>query len=213
MNKNFIKAASLTLGLTFASLSLAGCNMGGRTNPGGEPGGVGRENTQQQGLPDGNPNRFLNNNMDLNPMDNNRMNPNARNNNGMGFNGRNNVSPTAPSPGPQEFNLMRQKSANITSQLMVMPEVDQANVLVTGNTCLVAYSPGKAQADVNARKNMVINKVKQIDPTINNVVVSESRDVMAKINQVMNDIANNKPMNEINNEVMQLMKTAAPVVS
>jgi len=44
MNKNFIKAASLSLGLVVASLSLAGCNMGGGTDQGNR---TTRQNTQQ----------------------------------------------------------------------------------------------------------------------------------------------------------------------
>jgi len=55
MNKNFIKAASLSLGLVVASLSLAGCNMGGGTDQGNR---TTRQNTQQLTTPDGNTNRF-----------------------------------------------------------------------------------------------------------------------------------------------------------
>jgi len=42
--QNFIKAASLSLGLVVASLSLAGCNMGGGTDQGNR---TTRQNTQQ----------------------------------------------------------------------------------------------------------------------------------------------------------------------
>lgn len=216
MNKKFLKAASLTLGLTLASLPLVGCNMGGGTDQGNQPGGVADENTQQnnQGI---NPNRFLN--MDLNPMDNNATNNNNGVNNNDLLGGNNNTPlgspavPTTPKPELQGFNEMKQKSDNITNQLKAMPEVDQANVMVTGNTCLVGYSPTNTQGDPNARKNMVIQKVKQIDPTVNNVVASESQDIMNRINQLMNDMVNNRPMDEVNREVMQLIKTVSPTVS
>jgi len=57
---------------------------------------------------------------------------------------------------------MREKATNITSQLAAMPEIKEANALVVGNSCIVAYSPENAQGDANARKNMVINKVKEL---------------------------------------------------
>jgi spore cortex protein len=123
------------------------------------------------------------------------------------------AAPVMPTPGLQGLNEMKQKSDNITKQLDAMPEIDKVNVLVTGDTCLVGYSPANAQGDPNARKNMVIEKVKQIDPTLNNVVVSESQDVMNRINQLINDMANNKSMDEINREVMQLIKTTVPSAS
>jgi len=218
MNKNFLKATSLTLGLTLASLPLVGCNMGGGTARRNQPEATG-QNTQQNNQ-SVNPNRFLN--MDLNPMDN----KGANNNNGMNNNAKsgllgridttpmgNPAAPAAPTPGVQSPEEMKQKSENITNQLDAMPEIDKVNALVTGNTCLVGYSPANAQGDPNARKNMVIEKVKQIDPNVNNVVASESQDVMNRISQLLNDIANNRPMDEINREVMQLMKTTAPNIS
>ncbi|HHV28013.1 MAG TPA: sporulation protein [Clostridium sp.] len=223
MNKNFAKAASLSLGLTLASLPLVGCNMGGGTGQGNQPGATDRQNTQQLSTPDGNANRFLN--MDLNPTDNNGANnginndlfgrDNGADNNGL-LGGNNMGSPASDpnrnnTPAPQGNAAdMRLKSANITSQLAATPEIGQANVLVVGDSCLVAYSPQQAQGDANARKNMVINKVKEIDPSITNVIVSESSDIMNKITQITNDMANNKPMDQINNEIMQLMNQAAP---
>jgi len=56
--------------------------------------------------------------------------------------------------------------------------------LVVGNSCIVAYSPENAQGDANARKNMVINKVKEIDPSITNVIATESRDIMNRITRL-----------------------------
>jgi len=210
MNKKLIKAVILTLGLTLASLPLVGCNMGGGTTQKNQPRATdGNTRLNNQSI---NPNRFLN--MDLNPMDN----KNNGTNNGLLEKNNTNpmVSPAAPvmpTPGLQGLNEMKQKSDNITKQLDAMPEIDKVNVLVTGDTCLVGYSPANAQGDPNARKNMVIEKVKQIDPTLNNVVVSESQDVMNRINQLINDMANNKSMDEINREVMQLIKTTVPSAS
>lgn len=106
----------------------------------------------------------------------------------------------------------RQKSDNIRIQLNKMNELSQVGVIVTGNTALVGYSPSKKAKDVNTTKTMVANKVKQIDSSITNVVVSESADIMARINKLTTDISQNKPGNEIGNEVNQLLQRVAPVV-
>ncbi|NLU27465.1 MAG: sporulation protein [Hungateiclostridium thermocellum] len=216
MNKNFIKAASLSLGLVVASLSLAGCNMGGGTDQGNR---TTRQNTQQLTTPDGNTNRFLN--MDMNPGNNNGTNNNlfgrnngADNNGLLGGNmmGSPAASPGQNTPAPQGNAVMREKATNITRPLAAMPEIKEANALVVGNSCIVAYSPENAQGDANARKNMVINKVKEIDPSITNVIATESRDIMNRITQITNNM-NNKSMDQINNEIMQLMNEVAPAAS
>jgi len=104
MNKNFIKAASLSLGLVVASLSLAGCNMGGGTDQGNR---TTRQNTQQLTTPDGNTNRFLN--MDMNPGNNNGTNNNlfGRNNgaDNNGLLGGNMMGSPAASPGQNTLHL------------------------------------------------------------------------------------------------------------
>lgn len=106
----------------------------------------------------------------------------------------------------------KEKSDYIHGQLNKMTELNQVGVIVTGNTALVGYSPSKTAKDVNTTKSMIANKVKQIDPSIKNVVVSESADIMAKISKLTGDIANNRPGNEIGNEVNQLLQKIAPTV-
>lgn len=106
----------------------------------------------------------------------------------------------------------KQKSDNIRRQLSKMGEISQVGVIVSGNTALVGYSPSKKAKDINATKNLIANKVKKIDPSITNVVVSESADIMARINKLTSDIKNNRPGNEIGNEVNQLLQRVAPVV-
>ncbi|NMB32632.1 MAG: sporulation protein [Clostridium sp.] len=208
MSNSFLKAASLTLCLAITPLAFVGCNGGAGSTRRNQPGGISNENVQQNDTPDGNPNRFLN--MDLGSTDDN----NIDSDNIVGQNSPSpeNSSPASPSNG-QGFDEMKQKSDNISNELETMPDIEQANVLIAGNTCLVGYSPSNTQGDPNARKNMVMEKVKQIDPSINNVIASESQDVIDRIGQLVNDITNNKPMDEVNNEIMQLMKTAAPSIS
>ncbi|MFZ5987793.1 MAG: YhcN/YlaJ family sporulation lipoprotein [Bacillota bacterium] len=200
MKIKFYKAASLVLGVSLLTMPLSGCNMAARNN---RPGGLDRGENVRFVNPVRTPGGQLNN-MDMN----------IRDNNDTALGDRTQITPIAPSPAPQQMlNDMRQRSMNISSQLTNMAEIDQANAIITGNTCLVAYSPSRTAKDVNARKNMVINKVKQIDPAIQNVVVSESQDVMNGITRIMNDMANNRPMNEVNQDIVRLVKKVAPVVS
>jgi spore cortex protein len=114
---------------------------------------------------------------------------------------------------PQKLVVVdRQKSDKISKQLSKMNELSQVGVIAMGNTALVGYSPSKTAKDVNATKTMIVNKVKQIDPSITSVVVSESADIRARINKLTSDIANNRPGNEISREVSQLLQRVAPVV-
>jgi hypothetical protein len=69
-----------------------------------------------------------------------------------------------------------QKSDNIRMQLSEMSELSQVGVVVTGNTAIIGYSPSKKAKDVNTTKAMIANRVKQIDPSITNIFISE-RDI------------------------------------
>lgn len=102
------------------------------------------------------------------------------------------------------------RAENIKKQLVSMPEVDDANCLVSGNTVIVGYRPSNNSRDVNATKNKIINMVKQIDKNADTVAVSESGDIMNQIQNLTNDIAN-KPMSEINQEIRQLLQKINPV--
>lgn len=121
----------------------------------------------------------------------------------------------SPQPSISPLNMAtadRQKADNIHKELSKMNELSQVGVLVTGNTALVGYSPSNMAKDVNATKTLITNKVKQTDHSIKNVVVSESADIMARINKLTTDIANKRPANEISNEINQLLKGVTPAV-
>lgn len=123
------------------------------------------------------------------------------------------ITPTTPTAGPQGNSNTEQRSMNIKNQLQGMNEIENVNTLVSGNTCIVSYSPSKNMKDKNATKQMVIDKVKQVDPTITNVIVSESMDVGNDISRIMNDIASGKPVNEVNQEILKLFNKVTPSMS
>jgi spore cortex protein len=224
MKLKFCKPACFALSATLLAFVLSACNPGQTPNPpdannGGRNIGFDMPNSSPNANNMNNP--FRNNlnpdNMDANNanpnMNANNMNPGNMNTDNMNANNTNQITTQNPLAMPQNASDMRQKSTNISNQLNNMAEVDNANTIVTGNTCFVAYSPANGTNDVNATKDMIINKVKQIDPAITNVVVSESMDAMNQVNRLLSDMANNKPMDQINQEVTQLIQKATPVAS
>lgn len=110
----------------------------------------------------------------------------------------------------QQTGFNGQKADNIRSQLGNIDGVRQINTVVNGNTALVSYSPTDTTRDANATRNMITDRIKQIDNTITNVVVSNSRDISTRIDRLADNIRNNRPMNELNNEFNQLMQNIRP---
>lgn len=113
----------------------------------------------------------------------------------------------------EQMPSLKQKADSVRKQVEGMAEVDRANVVVIGNTCLVGYKPSKASKDINTTKNMIINSVKKSDGTLDNVVVSESEDVINETEGIFNDIVNNKPVNEVSNKFMNLVARIKPAAS
>jgi YhcN/YlaJ family sporulation lipoprotein len=104
-----------------------------------------------------------------------------------------------------------QRAVEIKNRLAAMGELNKVNVFVIGNAALVGYSPSSPSSDIGAVKNMIINKVKETDRGITNVTVSESADVMSRINSLTNDMTNKRPMTEITNDFNNIIKSIAPV--
>lgn len=104
----------------------------------------------------------------------------------------------------------REKSEKIKSQLEKMQEIKSPNVIVTGNTAIIGCKPSNAETDVSGAKNAVINKVKQIDPSINNVLVSTSEDILTRIGTIVNNLTGNRPANDINDQLAKLMQDIMP---
>jgi len=104
----------------------------------------------------------------------------------------------------------KQKAEDISKKLIQMPEVENARVVVFGDTCLVGYKSSKLSKNANTTKNMIINQCKAVDTTIDKVVVSESADIIGRIERLSNNFAN-KSMNEIGNEFKQIIQKITPV--
>jgi len=183
-----LTTAVLSAGILFFS----GCTLRGNP-PAGQPGNrIQGENLQGEVTPDKN-----------NPMDNM-----------FGITNENpGTNPQAIQPqqlqSPQQTDMVsyKQKADNISAQVAGLKEVEEAHSVVIGNTCLVGYKPSRDSKNTESTRNLITNKVKSLDRTIDNVVVTESGDVIERIKKLSSDIAGNKPMDQINNEFMQLLKS------
>jgi spore cortex protein len=194
MNKKSLQTAAITMGLTICALPLTACNT--RTNNYMNPrrtGIVQRQNVTQYNTPLGLPVRtgtIIGNNVINNPI--------------------NNASPLPTRVVPYS-NSMSDKALAMKYQVKSIPEVSDANVVIVGNTALVACRPRNASVNTNALKTAVSQKCKSSDPTITNVVVSETEDMMTRVNQLYNNLTT-RPMSEIsqdfNNLVGKIMTTA-----
>ena len=196
MNKKFLQTATVAMGLTILSLPLSACNVGtnNNTNP-QRTGIIERQNTTQYGSPL----RYSNENYTR--IDNTRLNDVGR-------------TITTPVPGTivNNSNDIRAKSLNIRNQVKSVPNVKDANVVVVGNTALVACDPNTASVDTNALRTAITQKVKTADPSITNVVVTESGDMMTSVNQMFNNM-NNRSANQINQDFNTLVRQITPTVS
>lgn len=112
----------------------------------------------------------------------------------------------------QDMANYKQKADRIKNSITKMGEVDTANVVVVGNTCLVGYKPTRQSKGPDTTKNMITGRVKEMDNTIQNVICSESGDAMDRISRMSKDIANNRPAEELNSEFKQLMNSLMPEV-
>lgn len=223
MNKKFLQTAAVSMGLTVLSLPLTACNMRTNDTTPQRTGIINRQNTTQYGSP------LRYSNTDYQRIDTTRLNNNGRTITtpvpGIGNVSRNDngiIDETNPVPGAMvgttpaayadNVNDMRNKSQNIERQVENLANVRAANVMVVGNTALVACDPSTTTVDTNALRTAITQKVKSIDPSIANVVVTESADARTNINQMFSNM-NNKSMNQITQDFNNMIKQITPTVS
>jgi Sporulation lipoprotein YhcN/YlaJ (Spore_YhcN_YlaJ). len=123
---------------------------------------------------------------------------------------------TTPSPGTritgigqqlnQKYNFNMSKARNITNQLGNIVGLNQINTIVNGDTAIIGYSPSPNAVNANNTRNTIINRVKQMDGSIKNVIVSDSADLSNRIRTLVDKINKNHPVTDINNDFNQLMQ-------
>ncbi|MCX7710696.1 MAG: YhcN/YlaJ family sporulation lipoprotein [Clostridia bacterium] len=139
-----------------------------------------------------------------NPPDNTRIGTDPGNNNNIN-NNNNNAQYTQ-----QQITDGRGKSDNIKRQLGTIKEIRNPNVVVIGNTALVGFNTANTKVDAAKARDMVINKVKQVDPSVTNVLATDSQDVLPGITRLSEDIRNNRPVNTIGDNFNQIVRGINP---
>lgn len=135
----------------------------------------------------------------------------GRDNRGDILDNNQNMNRTTPRLGQTGVVDNRQKTDNINNQLMRMNEIDDVSTVCSRDTAIIAYNPSNVAGDKDALDNMIVNRVRNMDPTLRNVVVTRSTDMKQRVEQLANDmVRNNRPANEIENEVRQLIQQINP---
>lgn len=113
---------------------------------------------------------------------------------------------------PMQNNADANTAKAIETQLRKMPQVDNANCVVNGDTAVVGYTPSKNVGDVNATKKAIIDRVKKLYPTVKNVSVSEDANVLTEIKRIADDITKNKSLDKVGKDIKDLAKRVNPMM-
>lgn len=128
---------------------------------------------------------------------------------GTGFGNLTTTQGTTTVPGgmttqPLGFNV--QKADHIVKNMGNINGARDFMVIVNGNTALVGYTPSGTMRNTLATKSAIVKKVKSLDRSITNVVVTESPDIKGRIIRLSNDIKSNKVGSSLNNAFNQLVQ-------
>ena len=104
----------------------------------------------------------------------------------------------------------RKMADTIASQVRNLNGVRDCQTVVMGDTALVGFRPESGAADVNAIKSNIVKRVKAANKSIKNVTVSESSDIMSRIQRLGSDITKNRPANTIKDEFNKLIGELNP---
>lgn len=91
-----------------------------------------------------------------------------------------------------------------------LPEVDNANVIVTNNNAYVAVKLPSRQKFTNDIQKKISNQVKTVDRNINNVYVSANPDFYRYMQAYTNDIRNGRPGTGLFNEFSRMIQRVFP---
>ena len=223
MNKKIIKIQVLIICILTA-LFFAGCNAAQNQAPDQNqtPGQATRYGTNNGMNDDANMNNVGNNVQNNNIRDNvggnNRGMPSPGNaidrlnrqngNNGLLNNG--NVNNRNANSAKGRNNL--QMSQDIAENLKTINGVENAIVVVSGNTALVGIDVADdfiSDGDKDL-KGEITKQVKNMQPDITNVAISESPDLFQRIQNLSRDISNGRPMQGLGNEFMEIVNRIVP---
>lgn len=104
------------------------------------------------------------------------------------------------------------RAEKIADSIVDLPGVDDATVVITGNTALVGVDieeelEGKVVTDL---KKQIVTRVKQIDKNIKNVTVTADPDLFERIDDIAQEINRGRGMSEFADEVREIIRRITP---
>jgi len=232
MERSLKKGVTIFI-LCCALVAMLGACMTQRNNtvPENQNGMMQRQNTQLQGIENQNAldltpqtgqtrnplilNRQNNNGNTLNTtpgtaqkqnsmLNNSTLNNNTNNNANANNNGNNNQMGLVG-----QMNADTTKSKQIKAQLEKMSGVDDVSVIVLGNTALVGcdIKNDNRTGNTDDLRNKIMQKVKNMDNSITNCVVTDKPEILERIKTLGEDITNGKPGNQITEEFNRIIKS------
>lgn len=102
---------------------------------------------------------------------------------------------------------MKQKARRIESELEKIPGMNDINVVISGDTAIVGCTTNQ---DMSAMKSRIVNRVKQLDPSVKKVAVTNARDTLMEIRKLKSDMMGGSDTGGINARVKQLVNKITP---
>ena len=195
MQNSIRRAIGILAGVCLFAAVLVGCTQAGTPGTPGQDGINGNANAQTQGFGTGM-------NTAGNYRDGTMIGGNTGYGDGAGMglnngvvgvrdrtNAGTNLSAEPPnminnSTGTQMSTADRQKADNIKRQIMNMPGVNSADVIVMGDTALCGVNTD-GNASLSQLRNSISQRIKSIDGTIRNVAVSNDSNILTEIRRML----------------------------
>lgn len=107
----------------------------------------------------------------------------------------------------------QQKAQEIANELKEMEPIEEATVVISGNTALIgiAIPEGYYQNEEEEQlKDELEQKVKNMVPGITNIAITDEKDMYKRINDLSGDMRNGTPMQGVTDEFTKLAKRIMP---
>ena len=105
------------------------------------------------------------------------------------------------------MNTARQKAMRIESECEKIPGVDDAAVIISGDNAVVGC---RTNQNISTLRQQIESRVKQLEPSVKNVSVTNSRDILTEIRKLTNEISDGPDMNNLEPRVRQLIEKITP---
>lgn len=102
----------------------------------------------------------------------------------------------------------RARADKIQSKLAKNKDISNVYVIIKGNDAIVGYVPARTKTgqDIDKLRNTVVKQVRQLDPGIRNIYLSDTRNLSDEIERLYKRMIPEKADDRIDNEIKQLMK-------